>query len=180
MIIPISILTGILIGVLAGLLLVIVILKVTKKDGSIKCRYDERQEKVRGRGFKYGFFALLIYNCVVALIIVVVDSCEGKRYVDDATLMLFGILFGVFIYASYCIWNEAYFSLNENRGRVFIAFAVIALVNFIIAAVNIMNGTMMKNGVLTFQCMNLLCGIMLVLIILEQAVKSLCDKEEEA
>ena len=37
---------GVSAGVAIGVLLVIAILKFSKKDGSLKCKYDERQELV--------------------------------------------------------------------------------------------------------------------------------------
>ena len=46
---------GMVTGLVLGLILFIIILKVTKKDGKIKCQYDERQELARGKGFKYGY-----------------------------------------------------------------------------------------------------------------------------
>ena len=43
---------GVVCGILVGLLLMVVILKLTKTDGSLKCKYDERQQLVRGKGFQ--------------------------------------------------------------------------------------------------------------------------------
>ena len=50
-----SMVLGILCGLLIGGIVVVIILKLTKEDGSVKCKYDERQQLVRGIGFKYGF-----------------------------------------------------------------------------------------------------------------------------
>lgn len=44
-------LIGVMVGLVVGLLAAAMFLKFIKKDHSWKCKYDERQELVRGRGF---------------------------------------------------------------------------------------------------------------------------------
>ncbi len=56
---------GVVIGLIVGIICVVLLLAVTKTDENVKYKYDERQELVRGRGFKYGFFILLIYNAII-------------------------------------------------------------------------------------------------------------------
>lgn len=176
MVIPGSMFGGILIGALIGCVVGVLILKKTKTDGAIKCKYDERQQTVRGIGFKYGFFTIIIYDLIAGFL---TATSEGKQYVDNAVLMLFGIFLGIFVYVSYCIWNDGYFSLNQNKTAVLIAFAVIALANFALAAIEITHGVMIEDGVLTFRCTNLLCGILFILIFLVLVAKSLYKKREE-
>lgn len=165
---------GVLCGVFLGGILIIAILRLTKKDGSIKCKYDERQQAVRGRGFKYGFFTLMFYDLIYAWS----DDILGRRYFDNSVGMVVGIFLGVLVYVGYCIWHEGYFSLNENPKKVLIAFAVIAIMNFIIFAVNLIHGNVIKNGILTFNCINLFCGIMFLIIFGELFIKALCNKRE--
>lgn len=167
---------GIGCGIVVALIITFILLLVMKTDGSLKCKYDERQELVRGRGFKYGFFTLLIYFAVYGYLGIALE----KLPVDHMTGCFVGILLGVLVCACYQIWNEGYFALNENRRRVLIIFAVVAVVNFLIAGRNMMHGEMVHNGVLTIHSLNLFCGLMFIIIAVVLFLKDrLGAKEEE-
>lgn len=162
-----TILVGVGLGVLAGLIFVAVILVMTKKDGSIKCKYDERQDCVRGKGFKFSFFTLMIYDAAYGLMGVAAE----KPIMDEFTAMMLGICIAVAVYAIYCIWNEAYFSLNESPKRVLLAFAVIAAVNLLLGITNLSHGELVTNGMLNFKSTNLMCGILFFAIFLTLLLK---------
>lgn len=162
-------------GILVGLLLVYFLLKWTKKDGTRKCKYDERQELIRGRGFKYGFFTMIICNFLYASVDVIMD----RRMIDSYAGMFICILVGMLVHISYCIWNGGYFALNENPKKVLIAFIAIALLNFGIFAMNLAHGEVMQNGMLTFRVANLFCGIMFLAIFAILLAKKMHDKGEE-
>lgn len=170
-----GILTGILIGAIIGIALLIVIWKVTKTDGAIRCKYDERQELVRGKGFKYAFFAMLIYNSVMACLLSVFDSFP----IGGSAALEIGIILGLLVYATYAIWNEAYFSLNENPRKVMIALICIGLSNLLLGILQIVEGRFIENGVLTFRSINFFMGIALVFIFAVLVVKQICRKREE-
>lgn len=48
----IAYLAGGLVGILIGLVLVAILIRYVRTDKKIKAKYDERQELIRGRGFK--------------------------------------------------------------------------------------------------------------------------------
>lgn len=165
---------GFFVGIVAGCILIAIILKITKTDGSIKCNYDERQQLVRGKGFKYGFFTLIICNFLALGL----SSFTKKQYIESEVFMIISILIGVFVYAVYCIWNDAYFSLNESPKKVLIAFALIALLNIGLGYRNYLRGILFQNGVLTIHCTNLFCGVLFLLIFLVLAIKHIYQKAE--
>ena len=167
---------GAIFGVIIGSVLgIVVFLKYTKTDNSIRCKYDERQQLVRGIGFKYGFFTVIIYDIVAAIFM----SYEKKQYIDHATLMFSGVLISAFIYAVYCIWNEGYFSLNENPKRVAIVFAAVALLNFGVGYRSFLHGLLIEDGMLTFKCINIFCGILMLMLFLVMAAKRISKEKEE-
>lgn len=167
--------TGIAIVFVVSLVLIMVILKTTKKDGSIKCKYDERQDLVRGRGFKYAFFTLLIYNFVVPMF----EICDVELPADSTALFMIGAIIGLLVYVIYAIWNEAYFSLNENPKKVMIAFAFIGVFNLMLGVMRMVDGTFLTDGKLTFHSINFLLGIVFVIIFITLAAKQICNKREE-
>ena len=172
-------LLGFMVG--AGLVLVvtfvaiIVFMKATKKDGSIKCKYDERQELMRGRGFKYAFFTLLIYNFIAPMS----DIMEVELPVDNYALFMIGAIIGLLVYVVYAIWNEAYFSLNENPKKIMIVLGLIGGLNLAIGVMHILHGTILTNGKLSVNSVNLLLGIVFVIIFATLAAKQIVNKREE-
>ena len=101
---------GILCGAVVGLLIVVILLRLMKTDGSSKCKFDERQELVRGKGFQYGFFAIMISNAVLLFM----KAFEISLFSDLQVAMVLSIVIGISVFACYCIWNDGYFALNEK------------------------------------------------------------------
>lgn len=166
---------GILCGILLGLLIIYIFLIMTKKDDSIRCNYDERQQEVRGKGFRNGFFTMLGYNIFIALL----QMLEIPIPAGIEIIMFTGGLLGICVYAVYCIWNDAYFALNERKNTILILFAVIAVINFGVGIMNIIIGTMFQYGKITFRGLNLLCGLVFIVIFLTLLIKKCQDGKDE-
>lgn len=156
-----GLLCGMLFGVVCGLVVVMLMFKYVKvkKDGS-NFEYDERQQVARGYGFKYGYVTSIIYNAVLCFIAMLGNPLP----VDMSVLILAGILLSVLVYVVYCIWHDAYVSLNENANRLMVVFTIIGGVNLLIGIMHIVEGTMIEDGIITFRCINLLCGIMMLMV----------------
>jgi len=136
---------GFLVGIIVGCCAVILFFKLSNTDGSIKCKFDERQQAVRGRGFKYGFFGWMIFNACC----IVTEIGLEEQYMDTSMTLFCGMLVGVAIYGSYSIWHDGYFSLNENPKRVMIILVAVTILNLACAVYRIHNG-LLENGQLTF------------------------------
>lgn len=85
--------------------------------------YDERQELIRGRGYKYGFIAMIIGS----LVILYLDLYDVK--VSTYVAVLIPLYAGVFVISIYDIINHAYFGTNEKHqlsiGVIFLIFGVL-------------------------------------------------------
>lgn len=165
---------GAFVGVFIGLILVGVILKFIRKDNSLKAKYDERQELARGKGYKYGFFTLMIaVACLMILEPVLI------KYVESEVLYFGAICIAVFVFGGYCIWNEAYLALNEQTKRTMVCFTILGGINFIGGLVPLFKGHMIEDGKISVYVMNLMCGFMMLGFALVLAVKKFKDKKEE-
>lgn len=153
-------LAGVVCGVIVGIILVMLIFKMTKKDGSMKCKYDERQNQVRGWGFKYGFYTLIIYDMAYGMIDMVIE----KPFIESYAAMFIGMMLAVSVYVAYCIKNEGYYALNENPKRVTIAFVILGVLNAAMGIWECVDGNMIEEGVLTARCTNLLCGLIFLVL----------------
>lgn len=166
---------GMIVGIVVGLILVVCMLKFSKTDGSNRCKYDERQELVRGRGFKYGFLAMLLYYAVYGYLGLVMESL----WVDHFTGVIVGLLLGMAVYASYSIWNDGYLALNENPKRLILFFIIMGGINLAFAVMHILDGAMIEHGILTYRSVNLFCGGLFVIIGVVALVKCVRDKRDE-
>ncbi len=169
----IGMLLGVGTGALFGLLVAVLILKYTKTNGRIKCEYDERQAVLRGNGYRYGFFAMLICNVVYGFL----EICLVGLPLTAGVAMILSVLIGLGVQIIYCIWHDCYFSLNERRPRVLIALAVIGGINLALGIYNLLDGSAMENGVLNFRCINLLCGLLFVAVFAALLMKHLGGDE---
>ena len=156
---------------ISAALVVLIIALCTEGKRLESPRYDERQELERGRGFKYGFFTLIIYFAFALCM----DAAELLPEMDNAVLYTAGIMVGVMAYVVYCIWHESYFALNEKKNVIMITFAGIAAVNLILGINSILSGEMVKNGVLTFRATNLLCAAMFIVLFATVLLKKISD-----
>ncbi len=171
---------GMVLGLLLGLMLVVLLLTVTKKGEDTRCKFDERQELLRGRGFKYGFFAMLI-SLFVLYILGGMDMISPWLAENQLGVIL---VVGMVVCICYCIWNDAYFALNENRTMLVVVFIAAGLINLglgIGGIVKSISANAAEHIVSQpFSSMNLLVGIMFVIIAVALlAKKVLKDGKDE-
>ena len=102
-----------------------------------------------------------------------------KPWAEPMAEAMVGIAIAVLVHVVYCIWNECYFSMNEEPKKVLIFFGVISVSNVIIAVMQGLEGELIENGTLTNQCANLVVAIMFGFIMIALAIKNATRKEEE-
>ena len=96
--------TGILSGILLGLIICFIVFKFANNNHKAKTEYDERQKAVRGRGYMYGFYAMMIYEAIM-----ICASMSGVTIPAAPIAIHFtGIVLGGLVLSSYCIWNDAF------------------------------------------------------------------------
>lgn len=163
---------AVLIGLFIGVLLILVFLKVTKTDGDVKLKYDERQDAVRGKGFKYGFYTAIGWLGLDMIL----KALEIDMTMFEDIFSMVGVLVSLIVYVVYAIFNDAYFSLNENFRRVIGVFIFITIFNFAIGISNFATGQAFVNGKFTVNAINLFCGFAFVVIFVAIIIKNMIDK----
>lgn len=163
------------IGLAVGLLVVAICVAASKKGDEVKNQFDERQELVRGKGFKYGFFTMMIANAAL----LVLNILEIPLFSNMEVAMTASIVIGVSVFASYCIWNDGYFALNENRKSLLIMFGLIGVLNLVIGIGNVFAGVIMENGAFTFRSTNLFCALIFIVVFIVMLAKHIKDGKEE-
>lgn len=167
-----GLLVAMYIGVAVGIFVVCIILKFTKDDGKIKCKFDERQARIRGEAYKISFFTLLIYCFLYGMIAISVE----RQFIDSFAAMVLGCVIAIAINVVYCVLKDAYFALNERKNQLMVVFGVIGVMNIVLGIMSICEGTAIVDGVFTYRGTNLICGILFVVIWIVLFVKKIQDK----
>lgn len=164
------------IGILIGLILVVILIAAATKGEEVKAKFDERQEIVRGRGFKYAFFGMLFWG----VILFVLEPLEITLPMSQGNTSLLGIIIGATIYAAYCIWNDGYFALNQRSGLIMTVLIVMGLINLLLGINAFVEGYVWTDGQLSMPITNLFCGIMMIIVCVTMLLKRFVkDRREE-
>ena len=162
-------------GFALGLFLVAMVGYLLKKAGKGPVfKYDERQELRRGKAFKYGFVTLLVYDLVMGA----AYSDGWPKWCDTLVFQCIGIGIALLVFASYCIWNDAYLSLTEQPKKVTALLAVALLLNVVAGAGNIAYKGILTEGVFNIGTVNLILAVILLVVIAEFLLKLWLDKRE--
>lgn len=162
---------GLAIGITVGLIACIFVFKYMNKDKKMVTKYDEMQDIVRGRAYKYAFWVLLICIAILACLDVGGIDLPLERLVLYFVLIFISIL----VQTGYCIWNDAYIGINTNVKRFVIVAVVISAINLLSAFAAIKGGHMIVDGKLSTPFVNFLCAVLFLLIGIEIVIKNAVD-----
>lgn len=164
---------GFLVGILTGIVVFVLLMLVVNKNRSVKTEYDERQELLRGKGFKYGFFAGLIYVVVLMLLDMMEIAIPATQEV-----IYFSIIFvAATVMTSYCILTGAYFGINNDRKRFYILSIFVMVINLLTPIRFMIDGSFIQNGLLSTSCINLMCATLFFFISVECIIRNVIEKE---
>ena len=88
----------------------LIFLLLAIKFGGKKANYDERQELIRGKGFKYGFLTMILVDALLAVAV-------RKIQLAPQLLVLTPLFIGLWVFSIYVLWNSAYFAINQKRKK---------------------------------------------------------------
>ena len=160
---------GLALGIIVGLIICVLLAKFGNKDGAVKSKYDERQEAVRGKAYRYAFYSVMIYEALMLVLEIGQITLPLPSYI----LHFAGIIVGCIVLAGYCIWKDVYWGLNNNRKRYAIIFLVCAALNAIPVVFTILGKTAFDAAWL-----NALVLIMLAIVGIELLIKEGIDRRE--
>ena len=167
---------GLAFGIVTALIVFALVWKFSRK--SLKGTFDERQELVRGRGYKYACFTMLGL-LVLDLLIESLDAFETLPVTRSLAIFIM-ILAGVMVYALYCIKNDSYFGVGTDT-RTYRAVMWIVIVCNAISGISGLRSGAMEDGKLAFSpCASLLFCVAFVIIMVSLSVKQRNLAKEEA
>ena len=162
-------------GIIIGLIVAVFVFRYVHRNKKLYTEYDEMQKLIRGEGYKYAFYTVLILEAVLCVLTMGMEL-PAEPYV----VHFFVIFVGVTVQASYCIWKGAYIEQNTNLPRYIILMAVISVLNIAGAFMAWKSGELIVDGKFQSPMVNLLCGLMFAVIGIVGLFRKAADREEEA
>lgn len=163
-------------GILVGLIIAVILFKFANTNHRTKTEYDERQKVIRGQAYMYGFYTIVVYECLM----MVLSIGRLDLPVQEYMLHFAGVLLGCMVVGIYSIWHGVYWGLNNNRRRYVIIFAVCALLNAFPVIGALRSGTLMADGKPALPVVNLMVLIMLLVLGIELLIKQVADSRAES
>jgi hypothetical protein len=145
------------------------------RNKKLYTEYDEMQKQIRGQGYKYAFYTVLILEAIFCVLTMGMEL-PAEQYV----IHFFVIFVGVTVQASYCIWKGAYVGQNTNLPRYIILMAVVSVFNLFSAFMAWRSGELIVDGKFQGPAVNLLCGLMFAVLGAVGLVKKIAGSEDEA
>ena len=146
--------------------------KKLNKDNKVKTKYDERQLKIRGDAYKYGFYATMITNGLLLAL-----AASGLEKFLGMNVYFIPVFVGIVAHITYSVFKDAYFGMNNKRKNYLIFMAFVGLINFAVAIIATVNGELISDGALQAPFLNYLCGSLFVILAIELIIKNLIDKK---
>ena len=166
---------GVTTGIIVGLIVALVTFRYVHRNKKLTTEYDEMQKQIRGEGYKYAFYTVIILEAIFCVLTMGMEL-PAEQYV----IHFFAIFVGVTVQASYCIWKGAYVGQNTNLPRYIIFMAMVSVLNLFSAFQAWRSGELIVDGKFQAPAINLLCGLMFAVIGIVAIVKKVTDREEEA
>lgn len=161
-------------GIFVGVFVSIILIKGLNTNNKFKTDYDERQEAVRGRGYKYA--AYTAWGLMVVLFVMSMGNV--KLPIDDALLYFTVMIISLMVQVCHAVWNDAYFGSNNERNKYLIFFVILVLINGGAAIGYYRDGSLIVDGILTFRGANAECALIFIIMGIELVMKNLFHKEE--
>lgn len=162
---------GMVFGLMVGLVIAAILLKVANKDHKVKTQYDERQEMIKGRGYKYSFYTM-IFAEVIAMFL---EMSGIELPIESYLVHTIAILIGALVLCVHSIWNGVYWGLNNNRRTYSIIIVLAVVLNIIPLVGPIVQGKLSGHGIYSIPVLNLIVLIWMALIGVAALAKKCVD-----
>lgn len=169
---------GVLVGILVGIIIVAAIFTYNKnKTGTVNGgEFDERQKLLRGRAYQKGFLTMLIVSAVYWAFVQLVLQ---RPLMEDGLSAIVIMFVGIAVFGVDCILHDAFFTVRNKPKSYILLFVACTLCQLPAAWANIREGTMLKDGVLTFGFLPVVSGVTFLAVLCAILVKQALPEKED-
>lgn len=153
----------------------LVIIKVCNKNGKLKSDYDERQQIMIGKGYKWA----MIVSWVLLAIFMALDMGGIVLPVADSFMFYTVIFVSLLVYSSCCLWTDAFFGLNNNRRMYAIVFFMFSLLFVGMTVAVVKADILVVDGILTANAIDIEGAVICAILSVELLVKNMIEKNKK-
>ena len=164
---------GIVCGVLAVALVCWFISRINKKTGAEKKEYDERQQAIRDKGFRFAYLTLIGYVAIFVLLHSI-ELIGG----EPGGWLLIGVIISLLVHIIYSIYKDSYFKVSDSSKSYIILFTFLSVVNVGYGILKRVNGEV-EGAFPAYGDLNLIIGVMLLVVVVNILIKRALDKRAE-
>ncbi|MBR5962439.1 MAG: LPXTG cell wall anchor domain-containing protein [Clostridia bacterium] len=138
-------------------------------------QYDERQLRIRAKGYQIGFFTALFLMSILALLF----EAECLTVITPGLAALTALMISVTVFAVYCINHDAFLAIRENGKSQIALYTIIVLVEIANIIRHIVMGELMVNGKVEFTIGSaIVVGLCFLVMLITLLLKIRRDKKE--
>ena len=137
--------------------------------------FDERQIAAQGMAYKWAFWTMFGYYLLYATI------CGAMEIVwcDPFLGAFLGVIVGATVFALICVFRDAYFRPDQSRKSEIVVINIICFSQGLIGLMNLFDGTVIEDGVLSSESLQLFMLLMGLVLDAAFIVKHRMEKREE-
>ena len=169
---------GLLVGLIIGVIIVAVIMMYNKGayGSATGADFDERQQLLRGKAFGRAFFAMIGFSILYWM---ATQLILQRPIMEDGLSSMICVFLGVGVFGIDCILHDAYFTVRNKPKTYIILFTAVTICQIPAAVINVSEGTVVENGVLTFSVLPIVCAVLFLCILCAILIKQMADRKEE-
>jgi len=151
-----------------------VLFTVISKRGK-KVEYDERQELIRNRGYKYAFIILAVYIGLYG----VFDYVTGIKWCDTYIGCFIGIFISITFIVVFSIFNDSYVPIQTKKRKFYLQVIFMIIIFSSMAIDNLfINKNVFIEGKLTKDSISIFVVTMFLIIFISLIIKDLSDRKQ--
>ena len=156
-----SFIWGVAVGLVVTLVIAALVALIFRKSGAMCHDYDERQQAARGRAFRTAYFTLAVLIIANGLYVLATD----RPWCDGFTAAFIPLCASAAVFAIQCIMRDAYLSVSSRPKSTLVLFSLVGALNIGLGLMNLVQGRILSDNLVTFRSANLVCGAMFIAII---------------
>lgn len=121
----------------------------------------------------WGFFSLMICLMVYGLTDMLIEP-----WCDTLTGCIICCCVSLIVFAVICIGQDAFAGIGRNRKRNLTVLVVVTAANLLFGVSHVIDGDLLRDGVLSFRSANLIVGITTGIVLVVYYVHGLCGRGE--
>ena len=138
-------------------------------------QYDERQLRIRAKGYQIGFFTALFLMSILAMLF----ETECLTVITPGLAALTALMISVTVFAVYCINHDAFLAIRGDGKSQIALYTIIVLVEIANIIRHIVMGELMVNGKVEFTIGSaIVVGLCFLVMLITLLLKIRRDKKE--